>query len=112
MSEAETVEDWAKVKIPPRLTGLPMAVWITEKDGYQHDVRVKVSPLHGGRGSWLTAPSIAVRPVPREVIPGSLPTDDVTLVIRWIELNRAVILDYWNEVIDFDEVPGRLRRLP
>jgi hypothetical protein len=25
-------EDWAKVKLPPRLTGLPMAVWITEDD--------------------------------------------------------------------------------
>ena len=23
-------EDWAKVKLPPRLTGLPTAVWITE----------------------------------------------------------------------------------
>ena len=33
-------EDWAKVKLPPRLTGLPMAVWITENDGYPHDVRV------------------------------------------------------------------------
>jgi hypothetical protein len=34
-------EDWAKVTLPPRLTGLPMAVWITENDGYLHDVRVK-----------------------------------------------------------------------
>ena len=24
-------EDWARVNLPPRLTGLPMAVWITEK---------------------------------------------------------------------------------
>jgi len=32
-------EDWAKVKLPPRVTGLPMAVWITENDGYPHDVR-------------------------------------------------------------------------
>jgi hypothetical protein len=23
-------EDWAKVKLPPCLTGLPMAVWTTE----------------------------------------------------------------------------------
>jgi len=30
-------EDWAKVKLPPRLTGLPMAVWITENDGHPHD---------------------------------------------------------------------------
>src|SRR6516164_4377320 len=33
-------EDWARVNLPPRLTGLPMAVWITENDGYPRDVRV------------------------------------------------------------------------
>jgi hypothetical protein len=76
-------------------------------------VRVKVSPLHGGRGSWHTARRSPCGQSPaREVIPGSLPTADVTLVIGWIELNRDVILDCWNEVIDFDEMPGRLRRLP
>ena len=25
-------EDWAKVRLPPRLTGLPMVVWITENE--------------------------------------------------------------------------------
>jgi hypothetical protein len=112
MSEVETeVEDWAAVKLLPRHTGLPMAVWITDKDGYPHDVRVKVSPLHGGRGSWRSAPSIAVRPAPPEVVPGSLPAADVALAIRWITLNRDVILDFWNEVIAFDEVALRLQRL-
>jgi hypothetical protein len=105
-------EDWAAVKLLPHHTGLPMAVWITDKDGYPHDVRVKVSPFHGGRGSWRSAPSIAVRPVAREVVPGSLPPADVALVNRWIDLNRNVILDYGNEVIAFDEVTQRLQRLP
>jgi hypothetical protein len=104
-------EDWAKVKLPPRLTGLPMAVWITENDGYPHDVRVKVSNLHGGRGSWRTAPSIAVRPQSHEVVPGSLPAADVGLVSSWIDLNRDVIIDYWNGVIDFDEVKPRLQQI-
>jgi hypothetical protein len=104
-------EDWAKVKLPPRLTGLPMAVWITENDGYPQDVQVKVSTLHGGGGSWRTAPSIVVRPQPREVVPGSLPASDVALVSRWIDLNRDVIIDYWNGVIDFDEVKPRLQQL-
>ena len=106
------VEDWAAVKLVPRLTGLPMAVWITENDGYPHDVRVKVSPLHGGRGSWRAAPSVGVRPQPHEIAAGSLPPADVTLVSRWIELNREVIVDFWNGVIDVDEVMTRLRRLP
>jgi hypothetical protein len=39
---------WAMAKLLPEETGLPMAVWITENDGYPHDVRVKVSNLHGG----------------------------------------------------------------
>jgi hypothetical protein len=77
-------EDWAKVSLPPPLTGLPMAVWIAETDGYPHDVWVKVSILHNGRGSWCTAPSIAVRPRPPEIVVGGLPTADVALVSRWI----------------------------
>jgi hypothetical protein len=40
-------EDWAKVKLPPRLTGLPMAVWITENDGYPHDARSKSALFMG-----------------------------------------------------------------
>src|SRR5258708_22369691 len=72
-------EDWAKVKLPPRLTGLPMAVWITENDGYPHDVRVKVSTLHGGRRASRTAPSIAVRPQPPHNVPRTLPAAAVSL---------------------------------
>ena len=104
-------EDWAKVKLPPRLTGLPMAVWITENDGYPHDVWVKVSTLHGGHGSWRTAPSIAVRLQLHEIVSGSLPAADVALVGRWIDLNRDVIIDYWNGMIDFDEVKPRLQQV-
>src|SRR5260370_16757282 len=97
-------EDWAKVKLRPRLTGLPMAVWINENDGYPHDVRVKVSTLHGGRGSWRTAPSIAVRPQPHEILPGSLPAADVALVSPWIDLNRDLIIYYFNRILHFDDI--------
>ena len=61
---------------------MPMAAWITQNDGYPYDVPIKVSPLHGGRGSLRTAPSIAVQPAPLEVVPGSLPAVDVATVLR------------------------------
>jgi hypothetical protein len=102
-------EDWAAVKLLPRRTGLPMAIWITENDGYSHDVRVKASPIHGGRGTWRSAPSIGVRPTPHEIVPNSLPAVDIALVSRWIELNRDIIIAYWDGVLDFDDVAARLR---
>ena len=108
----ELTEDWASVKRLPYQTGLPMAVWITENDSYPHDVRVEVSTLHGGRGSWQAAASMAVRPQPHEIVPGSLPAADVALVSRWIELNRYVIVDLWNQAITPDDAIGRLQKLP
>jgi hypothetical protein len=54
MSETldDLAEDWAAMKVPPDDSGLPMAVWITENDGYPHDVRIKVSKPYSGHGSW------------------------------------------------------------
>lgn len=114
MSATDTLdldqEDWSAVKLPPRLTGLPMAVWITENVGYQHDVRVKVSPIRGG-GSWPGALSIGVRPRPHEIVPGSLPAADVALVSQWIELNRAVIIAFWDGVFEVDGVLAKLQKI-
>jgi len=34
-------EACAMTKLPPRLTGLPMVVWITPNEGFSHDVGSK-----------------------------------------------------------------------
>jgi len=113
MTETELLDEgWSMAKLAPAETGLPMAVWVTENDGYPHDVRVKVSPIHGGGGSWRRAPSMAVRPQPRLVHQSNLPASDVALVGRWIELNRDVIIDYWDGKFSLTELLARLRRLP
>jgi hypothetical protein len=44
----DLTEDWAAVKLILRRTWLPRSVWITENQGYQHDVRVKISRLRSG----------------------------------------------------------------
>jgi hypothetical protein len=103
--------DWGSVKLVPSETGLPMTVWITENAGYVHDVRVKVSPVHGGRGAWPGAPSVGVRPVPHEIVAGSLPAADVALVRQWIDLNRDAIVEFWDGAITVTEVLARLRVL-
>jgi hypothetical protein len=109
-------EDWAAVKLIPQRSGLPRAVWITENQGYPHDVRVKVSRLRSGRGTWLDAVPVSVRPICEEIVPPGrqpeLPTADLALVSQWIALNRDVIIDFWNGAIDFLEAGARLQKLP
>jgi hypothetical protein len=112
----DLTEDWAAVKLIPRRTGLPRSVWITENQGYQHDVRVKVSRLRSGGGTWLDAVSVSFRPICEEIVPPGrqpeLPAADLALVSDWIALNRDVIIDFWNGTIDYLEAGARLQRLP
>jgi hypothetical protein len=37
-------------KLPPRLTGLPIPLWVMPNAGYPNDVRIKVSRISGERG--------------------------------------------------------------
>ncbi|HEY1298959.1 MAG TPA: hypothetical protein VGF07_00585 [Stellaceae bacterium] len=117
MSETTITDDldegWSLTKLRPRDTGLPMAVWLTENDGYPHDVRVRVSLLHGGGGTWRhDSVSVGVRPQPHEIGPGRLPAADFALVSRWIELNRQAIIDHWDGAISALDLRQHLRRLP
>ena len=109
--DAETDEGWSMAKLRPFETGLPMTVWITENDHYPHDVRVKVSTIHGGRGSWRhDALFVAVRPQPRELVPGILPAADLRLVSEWIRLNHDTIIDFWDGKLSVTELPAHLRK--
>lgn len=95
--------------IRPELSGLPFIVWISEKCGARHDVRVKVSP--GPRVREFSA-TISVRPQ-IEVLAGELSPRDLHLVRDWIELNRDVIVRYWNgDILYTDEALAALKPLP
>jgi hypothetical protein len=84
----------AAVKLLPRDTGLPMAVWLTRNDGRSYNVRVLIGPL------------------PHAIVPGSPTATDLALVVRWIELNRDVIVDFWNWTLGRYRLTTRLQRLP
>jgi hypothetical protein len=81
----------------PKHTGLPFVVWISYRGGARHDIRVKVSP--GPKALPLEMTSIAIRPDIR-VVQGSLSGGDLALLSKWIEMNRDVLLRYWEGDID------------
>jgi|SRR5215472_8098921 len=108
---AEDAEPFDMANLSPALTGLPMVVWVSERGGARHDVRVRVSTVHGRNispGQWAV---VAVRPSPR-LVHGRLPPSDFAVVRDWIRLNEAAIVDYWNYQLLTDELIQRLQRLP
>lgn len=83
-----------------RRTGLPFIVWISPRGAARHDVRVKISP--GPRAIPSQMVSVAIRPSVR-VVEGSMSPSDLRLLTRWVELNRDVLVRYWEGDIEFTE---------
>jgi hypothetical protein len=110
MSEISEDELFAMVNLVPRLTGLPMTVWVRPESGLPHDIRIKVNMTHGRSMSVGNLAVVGVRPVPR-LIAGQLPVADMQAVSDWIRLNEAAIIDYWYFRIDTDEFLARMQPL-
>ena len=84
----------------PERTGLPFVVFISQKGGARHDVRVKVARAPKVRPSEIV--TVALRPSVR-VIRGRLDPRDLDLLRHWLEINEQVIVDYWNGDIEYTE---------
>jgi hypothetical protein len=84
----------------PERTGLPFVVFISQKGGARHDVRVKLA--RGTKVHPSDMITVAIRPTPR-IIRGRLNTQEFDLVRRWVELNMDVLVDYWSGDIEYTE---------
>lgn len=107
LDESKGTFEMANVR--PEISGLPFIVFISEKGGARHDVRVKVSPGPKVRDFVAT---VSVRP-DVELLAGELSNQDLALLRTWIELNRDVIVRYWDgEILYTDDALAQLRKLP
>ncbi len=107
LAAGEELFEMANVR--PEASGLPFIVWISEKGRARHDVRVKVSP--GARVREFVA-SVSVRPSV-EVVAGALPERDLELLRAWIDINREVIVRYWDgDIVYTEDALAVLKALP
>jgi len=94
--------------LPPKMTGLPFVVWISPRGFARHDARVKVSAGPKATHDWAT---VSVRPE-IELIHGSMRSADLELLRRWIELNRDVLVRFWEGDIEYtDEALAQIKSL-
>jgi hypothetical protein len=94
----------------PERTGLPFVVFVSQKGGARHDVRIKLARAPRVRASEMI--TVALRPVPR-VVRGRIAGREFDLVRKWIELNEDVLVRYWNGAIEYTEdMMDAVRPLP
>src|SRR5437870_12998631 len=84
----------------PERTGVPFVVFISQRGGARHDVRVKVAQSARVRPSEMV--TVAIRPEVR-VIRGRMDSAELALLRRWIELNQDVLVRYWDGSIEYTE---------
>jgi hypothetical protein len=92
---AESEELFEMANLYPAETGLPMTVWVSPRGNARHDVRIKVNMTHGNRMTVENTAVVAIRPSPH-VMAGRLSSEDEAAVFRWITLNSAPLIAYWN----------------
>ena len=97
--------------LSPRMTGLPMAIWVSPRGNARHDVRIKVNMTHGNRMNFDDTAVVAVRPTPR-VLAGRLSSGDRRAVVEWLRLNYDSIIAYWDDQIDTGQFIERLKTIP
>ncbi len=98
--EAEGQALFEMANLRPERTGLPFVVFISQKGGARHDVRVKIA--RGAKVRPAEMATVALRPRVR-VVRGALDPDDLARLAEWIDLNRDVLVDYWNGNIEYTE---------
>ena len=81
-------------------TGLPFVVFISQRGGARHDVRVKVARGAKIRPSEMV--TVAIRPRVR-VIRGRLDPQDLALLEQWISRNVETLIKYWDGDIEYTE---------
>lgn len=92
---AATDDLYLMANVRAKDSGLPFAVYISEQQG-RHDVWIKIAA--GSKVPPFVA-SVSVRSTV-EVMEGELSPRDLKLVRHWIDLNRDVIVGYWDRTIE------------
>ena len=98
--EAEGQASYEMANLRPERTGLPFVVFISQRGGARHDVRVKVASGAKVRRSEMV--TVAIRPNVR-VVRGRLDPHDLALLVRWISLNVDTLIRYWDGDIEYTE---------
>ena len=108
IEEAEAPYEIAHLR--PESTGLPMTIWVSERGGAKHGLRINVSFKLGAKIDLEERVTVTIEDEPRVSGDGHN-NSDYAVVSEYIASNRDVLFAYWNGEVDTAEMLERLRWL-
>jgi hypothetical protein len=110
LAERELAEEMVSYR--RNVTGVRNTVFISPKGFTRHGPRLKVA-IDPPDAISLYGETVSIDIASGHVVAGAagpkIDTELLTQIREFIELNRAVLLDYWNYEITTDELQNRLR---
>lgn len=91
---------WGMANLRPERTGLPLIVFILQRDDARHAAWVKVSPAPKVATNQMG--SYAISPFEFKAGRGLSGAEERQLA-AWVALNRDVLLRYWDGEIEYTE---------
>lgn len=98
--EAHGQATFEMANLRPKTTGLPFVVFISQKNGAQHDIRVKVAEGPKVRPSDMSC--YALRPF-RRVEGDALSAAYEHMLEVWCTINLTTLVGYWDGEIEYTE---------
>jgi hypothetical protein len=84
--------------LSPKRTGLPFVVWVSARGPARHGLLIALSRTLAARDFITVSLESGIR-----VLDGTLSESELSLLERWVELNRDVLVRFWIGDIESSE---------
>jgi len=95
----------------PIHTGLNVVTWISGKGNAKHGPRIKISSKKGNKISIDNLISVTVDDNPKIIGNNKISVKDFEKIKKFIELNKDIIIKYWNRKIDTKEMINKIKTI-
>ena len=95
----KSVNLWEMANLTQNDTGLAAIIWVSTKSGVKHGPRIKVKRDYATNFDVGDTFTITISDSPEVIGTHNLTSKDIKQIIKFIKLNKDILLQYWNTEI-------------
>jgi len=106
----EEINLWEMANLRSEFTGIDgYIIWISSGEAAKHGPRIKVSK--GIRWDKNNSATIPLTGKPRIIGDLNVTQSEFSEIIKWVNLNKKILLEFWNSKLSTDQVLNLLKKV-